>query len=96
VVFGVAVGEHNGVLIAVRAVLASEREAGGIEMSEALVDPFVRPDRQRQLLKPRVAAIGIGFIERAAQLQAIDVLGLEAVMKQAIERFVGKKLGRQR
>lgn len=51
VVFGVAVGDRNGVLIAVRDILASEREAGGVEMIEALVDPFLSTDRKRQLLK---------------------------------------------
>ena len=66
---------------AVRGIRASEREAGGIEMIEALVDPFLRTDRQRQLLKQRVAALGIGFIERAAQRKAIEVLSLEAFMK---------------
>ena len=96
VVFGVAVSDQQGVLIAVRDILASQRDAGGIEMIAALVDPCWRTDRQRQRLTPRVAAIGRGFIERAAQRTALEVRGLETVMKQEREGFIGKKLGRQR
>ncbi len=96
VVFGVAVSDQQGVLIAVRDILASQRDAGGIEMIAALVDPCWRTDRQRQRLTPRVAAIGRGFIERAAQRTALAVRGLETVRKQEREGFIGKKLGRQR
>ena len=96
VVCGVAVSDQQGVLIAVRDILASQRDAGGIEMIAALVDPCWRTDRQRQRLTPRVAAIGSGFIERAAQRTALAVRGLETVMKQEREGFIGKKLGRQR
>jgi hypothetical protein len=96
VVFGVAVREHHGVLIAVRDLLARAREAGGIERLAALVDPCLRTDRQRQLLTPRVATIGIRVIKGAAQLQAIAGLGLEPFMKQASAGFVGKQLGGQR
>ena len=82
VVFGVALGDRHRVLIAVRAVRASERDAGGVEMLEALIDPFLSADRQRQLLKEHVTAIGLGFIERAAQRQAMEQLSLEALTPQ--------------
>jgi hypothetical protein len=65
-------------------------------MMEALGDPCLRTDRQRQLLKPHVAARGLGVIERAAQRKAIEALGLEALLKQQIERWVGKKVWSQR
>jgi len=92
VVFRVAVGNANGVLITVRYVLASETKAGRVEMIGAQIDTFVRTDRQRQFLKQQVAAIGIGFIEGTAKLETVEHLGIDAFAKQEIEGFVGKKL----
>ena len=47
-------------------------------------------------MKQQVAAIGIGLIERAAELEAIEHLSPHAVMQQQIEGFAGKKLWGQR
>ena len=47
-VLGVAMGNVNGVLITVRAIVASERKAGRVEMIEAEINAFVGTDRQRQ------------------------------------------------
>jgi hypothetical protein len=86
------VGNTNGVLITVRAVLASETKAGRVEMIEAQIDTFVRTDRQRQFLKQQITAIGISFIEGTAKLETVEHLGSDAFAQQEIEGFVGKKL----
>jgi hypothetical protein len=92
VVLGGAVGDRHGVRIAVRDRRASEREAGGVEMMEALIDPFLSADRKCPLRPSHVTAIGLGFIERAAQLQALAQLRREALTPHQSERCVGKKL----
>ena len=93
-VFRVAVGNVNGVLVTGREVLASERKARRVEMIEAQLNAFLSTDRTCQFLKQQVAAIGRGFIEGAAQLETVEHLGIDAFAKQEIEGFVGKKLRR--
>ena len=96
VVGGVAVRDQKGVLSAGRDSLASERDAGGLALLAARGDACLRTDRQRPLLTPRVAALGIGFSEGAAQRKALDVRGRETFMTQEREGCVGKTWGRQR
>ena len=43
-------------------------------------------------MKQQVAAVGVGLIERAAKLKAVEHLGANALTKQQIEGFVSKKL----
>jgi hypothetical protein len=92
VVFRVAVGKANGVLITRRASVAREREAGRVELMEAQVEACVGTDRQRQCLQEQVTAIRRGFIEGAAKLAAVAHLGIEACTQPQSEGLVGKKL----
>ena len=46
-------GDANGVLIAVRDILASEGKAGRVEMIEAQINAFLGTDRQGQFLNNR-------------------------------------------
>src|SRR5947208_1930587 len=43
----------------------------------------------------KITAIRLDLIERTAKFKAVEHLGLDAVMKQQIEGFIGKKLRRQ-
>ena len=95
VISGVAAGDGDGVLIALRDVLAAQRKAGCVEMIEAQVNAFVGTDRQGKLLKQQVAAIGMGLIKCPAKLEAVEHLGRDALTKQEIEGLAGKKLWRQ-
>lgn len=45
-----------------------------------------------EMIAAQVAAIGVGFIERAAERKAIEHLGAHACTKQQIEGFASKKL----
>src|SRR5262245_23880860 len=94
VILGVAVGDANGVLVALRDILAGERKTGRIKMIEAQINAFVSTDRQRQFLKQQVATIGRGVIQSAAKLETVEHRGLDAWAKQQIEGFMGKKLRR--
>src|SRR5438093_2451080 len=95
-VFGIAVGDANGVLVALGDIVTTEGKAGRVEMMEALLNAFLDTDSQRQLAKQQITPIGMDFIERPAQLKAIEPLRSHPGTKQQIERFVGKKLGRER
>jgi hypothetical protein len=53
VIFGVAVGDVQGVLVALRDILAGERKAGRIKMMEAQINACLSTDRQRQFLNNR-------------------------------------------
>src|SRR4030095_620883 len=95
-VFGIAVGDSNGSLIARGDIVATEVKAGRVEMMEALLHAFLGTDSQSQLAKQQITPIGMDFIERPAQLKAIEHLRSDPGTKQQIKRFVGKKLGRER
>ena len=95
VISGVAMGDGNGVLIPFGNVCTAEGKAGRVEMIAAQVDAFLGTDRQGQLLKQQVAAIGVGRIERATELKALEHLGAHACTQQQIEGFASKKLGGQ-
>src|SRR5919109_1938983 len=95
-VFGIAVGDANGVLAALGGIVATEGKAGRVEMMEALRNVFLGTDSQSQLAKQQITPIGMDFIERPAKLKAIEHLRSNPGPKQQIERFVGKKLGRER
>src|SRR5262245_53724730 len=95
-VFGIAVGDANGGLVALGDIVATEGKAGGVEMMEALLNAFLGTDSQSQLAKQQITPLGMDFVERPAKLKAIEHLRANAGTKQQIERFVGKKLGRER
>jgi hypothetical protein len=62
-------------------------------MMAAQRQPFLRTDRQGQLLPSPVAAIGIGVIESAATRQAVQQRSLEARTNQEIEGGLAKQWG---
>src|SRR5919201_166511 len=95
-IFGIAMGDVNGVLVALRDIVAAEGKAGRVEVMEALLKAFLGTARQRQLAKQSITPIGMDFIKRPTKLKAIEHLRSDAGTKQQIERFVGKKLGRER
>jgi hypothetical protein len=95
-VFGIAVGDANGVLVALRDIVATEGKAGRVEMMEALFDAFLGTDSQSQLAKQQITPIGMDCIECPAKLKAIEHLRSDPGTQQQIEGFVGKKLGSER
>src|ERR1043165_9133381 len=95
-IFGIAMGDANGLLVPLRDIVATKGKAGGVEVMEALLNAFLDTARQRQLAKQEITPIGLDFIERPAQLKAIEHLRSHTGTKQQIERFVGKKLGGER
>ena len=58
----------------------------------APVDAFVGTDRQGQLLKQAVAAIGVGLLARAAERKAVAQLGAHAGTTQHSEGCASNKL----
>src|SRR5215475_697378 len=95
-IFGIAVGDANGVLVARGGRVTTEGKAGRVEMMDALRNVFLGTDSQSQLAKQPITPIGMDFIERPAKLKAIEHLRSNPGTQQQIERFVGKKLGRER
>src|SRR5215510_5866649 len=95
-IFGIAMGDTNGLLVALRDIGATEGKAGRVKVMEAWLNAFLGTARQSQLAKQEITPIGLDFIERPAQLKAIEHLRSNPGTKQQIERFVGKKLGRER
>jgi hypothetical protein len=85
----------NGLLVAVRHVVAAQGKAGGVEMIEARVDAFLDTDGQGELTQQQITAIGGHLLERAAELETVEQVCVDACMKQEIEGCVGKKLRRQ-
>ena len=94
-IFRVALGDHNGVLVAVRHIVAGQGKAGGVEMVEALIEAFLPTDGQGQFAKQQVTAIGVDVIEGPAEFKAVEHLSRNPRTKQQIEGLVGKELGRQ-
>src|SRR5438105_1934498 len=95
-IFGIAVRDMNGVLVVLRDIGATEGKARRVEVMEALLNAFLGTDSQSQLAKQQITPIGMDFIERPAKLKAIEHLRSDPRTKQQVERFVGKKLGRER
>src|SRR5437762_1614943 len=95
-IFGIAVRDMNGVLVALRDRGATEGKAGRVEVMEALLNAFLGTASQRQLAQQQITPIGMDGIERPAKLKTIEHLCSDPRTKQQIERFVGKKLGRER
>ena len=50
-IFGIAMGDANGVLVTLRDIVATEGKAGGVEVMEALLNAFLGTARQSQLAK---------------------------------------------
>jgi hypothetical protein len=92
VVFGMAMGDRHRLRIAVGYIRASQGKARGIEMRQAEVNPFVSTDGQGEVTKQQVTAIGMDRSERAAELTTIEHCGANALTKQQVQGFVGKKL----
>ena len=86
--------DGNGVHIAIGRIVVGEGKPGGIEMVEARINAFLVTDGQGQFAKQLVTAISVRLIKRAAELKAVEHLRADALAKQQIERFVGKKLRR--
>src|SRR5215510_1536026 len=95
-IFGIAVRDMHGVLVARRDIGATEGKAGCVEVMEALRNAFLGTASQRQLAKQQITSIGMDGLERPAKLKAIEHLRSDPRTKQQIERFVGKKLGSER
>ncbi len=96
VVFGIAVGDANGLLIALGYIVTTERKAGRVQMIEALLNAFLDTNGQSQFAQQQVTPIRMNLIERPAKFEAIEHRRLDPFAKQEIERFIGKKLGCQR
>jgi hypothetical protein len=94
--FGLAVGEVKGALVALGDIVAPEGKAGRVKMREALLNAFLGPDRQSHLATQPITPLGRDCIERPAKLQAIAHRRSDPGTKPPVERFVGKKLGRER
>ena len=94
-VFGIAGGEANGVLVALGDRVATEGKARRVEMMAALGAAFLGTDRQRQLAQQQITPISMDFIERPTKLKAIAPLRSDSGTQQQIERLVSKKLGRE-
>src|SRR5262244_4552057 len=92
-IFGIAMGDANGVLVTRRDIVATEGKAGCVEVMEALLNAFLGTARQSQLAKQEITPIGLDFIERPAQLKAIEHLRSNPGTKQQIERLVVKNRG---
>src|SRR5882672_10269806 len=95
-IFGIAVRDMNGVLVALRDIGATEGKTRRVEVMEALLNAFLGTASQRQLAKQQITPIGMDCIERPAKLKAIEHRRSDPRTKQQIEGFVGKKLGSER
>jgi hypothetical protein len=94
--FGIAVGDAHGGLVALGDRVATEGKARGVERREAWLQAFLGTDSQSQLAKQQLTPIGLDCIERPAKLKAIEPLRSNPGTTQQSERFVSKKLGRER
>ena len=77
-IFGIAVSDVNGVLVALRHIVAAEGKARGVEMMEALFNAFLGTDGQGKRLQEQVAAIGVDLIERPTKRKAMEQRGTDA------------------
>src|SRR5882672_8190151 len=95
-VFGVAMGDRNGLLIALGDIRAAERKTRGVEMVKALINGFVLTHGKGDLAQKQITAIGVDLIKSAAECEAIEHIGFDTGTKEEIERLVGKELRSQR
>ena len=71
-VFGIAVGDANGVLVALGDRVATEGKAGRVERMEALHNAFLGTNSQSQLAQQQITPIGMDFIECPTKRKAIE------------------------
>src|SRR5437762_7838273 len=64
-------------------------------MVEALINTFLDTDGEGQFTQQQITAIGVHLLEGTATCKAVEHPRMDAVAKQQIEGFVGKKLWRQ-
>lgn len=84
--------DGNGVLITVGHIVPCQGKTGGVEMVEARIDAFLETDRQGQFAQQQVAALAVGFVEGTTELETVEHLRTDPLMKPQIEGVVGKKL----
>src|SRR5256714_12807966 len=65
-------------------------------MVEARIDAFLATDRRGECAPQQVAAVAVGFVEGTTELETVEQLRTDPLMKQQIEGFVGKKLWGER
>ena len=94
-IFGIAVGDVNGLRITLRSIGATQGKTCGIEMVETLVNAFVGTDSEGQFAEEHITAIRMDLIERAPELKPIEHLGVDSSAEEEVERFIGKKLRRE-
>jgi hypothetical protein len=91
VIFGVPMRHAYGLHIRGRDVRAGQRKTRRVEMIETQGYPFLDTDRQGECAEQQITAIGVDLIERAAELKAMEHLCVDVLMKQQVERFIGKE-----
>jgi len=75
--------------------VAAQGKTGRVQMIEASVHAFLAAHRQGKLTQQPITAIGGPLFARAPAFEPIAHLGLDALTKQQVQGFVGKKLGGQ-
>src|SRR5437016_14379686 len=63
--------------------------------SEASMQSGRNTTTEKSVTKQQITAIGMDLLERAAELKTVEHLGANALTKQQVKGFVGKKLRRQ-
>ena len=81
-VFGVAIGDRNGVLIALGDIRAAERKTRRVEMVQALINGFLVTHGKGELAKEQITAIGVDLIEGAAEFKAVEHRGFHTGTKE--------------
>src|SRR6266542_6797886 len=84
--------ERNSLLVALGHIRAGQSKARRVQVIEAQVNTFMGTDGQGNVTKQQITAIGVDLIERATELKAVEHLRPDALTKQQVERFLGKKL----
>ena len=74
-IFGIAVGDAHGLLIALRHIVAVEGKTGGIKIVETLVKAFLGTDGQGQCAEEHITAIRMEVIECTTERKPILVGG---------------------
>src|SRR5262245_65527011 len=91
-VFGVAMGDRNGLLITLRAILAAERKTRRVEMVKALINGFLLTHGEGDLAKEQITARGVDLVEGAGEFEAIEHRGFHTGTKESIAGFCGNVL----
>jgi len=81
------VGDGDGLLIAVRPVVATQGKAGRIELLEAQRDACLDTDGRGECAEQQITAIRVDLLERPAELKAVQHLCPDTLTKQQVERF---------